>query len=90
MAAPSPAPAALPTVSVDALATPPPPIPADSSLVSFPASAQGHRVFIDGRVVAVADGAPTKVKCGRHKVRIGAARKVRVLDFACGREVIVK
>ena len=82
------APAPLPTVSVEALAAPP--IPSDSSLVTFPAYAQGHRVFIDGRIVAVADGTPTKVKCGRHMVKIGSARKPRVLDFACGREVIVK
>ena len=86
MAAPAPAP--LPTVSVDSLA--PPPVPADSSLVTFPAYAQGHRVFVDGRLVAVADGTPTKIKCGRHMVKIGTARKPRVLDFACGREVIVK
>jgi hypothetical protein len=82
------APAPLPTVAVDALA--PAPIPADSSLVTFPAYAQGHRVFIDGRLVAVADGTPTKVKCGRHMVKIGSARKPRVLDFACGRDVVVK
>ena len=82
------APAPLPTVSVEALAAPS--IPSDSSLVTFPAYAQGHRVFIDGRIVAVADGTPTKVKCGRHMVKIGSARKPRVLDFACGREVIVK
>jgi len=87
-AAAAPAPAALPTVSVEALAAPP--IPADSSLVMFPAYARGHRVFIDGRIVAVADGTPTKVKCGRHMVKIGSARKPRVLDFACGREVLVK
>jgi hypothetical protein len=80
--------AATPTVSVESLT--PPPIPSDSSLVTFPAYAQGHRVFIDGRLIAVADGSPTKVKCGRHMVKIGSARKPRVLDFACGREVIVK
>ena len=82
------APAAVPTVPVEALM--PPPIPADASLVTFPAYAQGHRVFIDGRIVAVADGSPTKVKCGRHMVKIGTARRPRVLDFACGREVVVK
>ena len=84
--APAPAPVAAPTPPVEVLT----PIPADSSLVSFPAYAQGHRVFIDGRIVAVSDGSPTKVKCGRHMVKIGSARKPRVLDFACGREVIVK
>jgi hypothetical protein len=86
--APAPAPAPVPSISVEALAAPP--IPPDSSLVTFPAYAQGHRVFIDGRIVAVAEGTPTKLKCGRHMVKIGAARKARVLDFACGREVLVK
>lgn len=86
-AAVAPAPVA-PVVSIESLSAPV--IPADSSLVTFPAYAQGHRVFIDGRLVAVPDGAPTKVKCGRHMVKIGSARKPRVLDFACGREVIVK
>ncbi len=84
--APPPAAPAVPSTPVEALT----PVPADSSLVTFPAYAQGHRVFIDGRIVAVSDGSPTKVKCGRHMVKIGSARKPRVLDFACGREVIVK
>lgn len=83
---PAPAPVAVPSIPVEAQT----PIPADSSLVTFPAYAQGHRVFIDGRIIAVSDGSPTKVKCGRHMVKIGSARKPRVLDFACGREVIVK
>jgi hypothetical protein len=85
--APAPAPAAVP---VEALAAPP--IASDSSLVTFPAYAQGHRVFIDGRLItpALAEGTPTMVKCGRHMVKIGSARKARVLDFACGREVVVK
>lgn len=88
-AAPAPAaPAAVPTMSVDAL--PKPPIPADSSLVTLPAYAQGHRVFVDGRVIAVADGAPTKIKCGRHMIKIGSARKARVIDLACGREVVIQ
>ena len=84
--APAPAPVVVPSTTVEALT----PVPADSSLVTFPAYAQGHRVFIDGRIVAVSDGSPTKVKCGRHMVKIGTARKPRILDFACGREVIVK
>jgi hypothetical protein len=82
------APAAVPTMSVDAL--PKSPIPADSSLVTLPAYAQGHRVFVDGRVIAVADGSPTKIKCGRHMIKIGSARKPRVIDLACGREVVIQ
>lgn len=81
----APAPAAMPTVSVDSL--PKQTIPADSTLVTFPDYAKGHRVFFDGRVIAVADGSPTKLKCGRHMIKIGSARKPRVTDLACGHEV---
>lgn len=85
--APAP-PVPVPTVSIDSL--PKPAIAADASLVTFPAYAQGHRVFLDGRVLPVVEGTPTKIKCGRHMLKIGSARRPRVLDFACGREVIVQ
>ena len=42
---------AIPSVSVESL--PQLSIPGDSSLVRFPASAQGHRVFFDGRPLVV-------------------------------------
>lgn len=84
----APAPASVPTVSVDSL--PKPAIAANESLVTFPAYAQGHRVFLDGRVLPVDPGTPTTIKCGRHMLKIGSARRARVLDFACGREVIVQ
>jgi hypothetical protein len=88
-AAPPPAaPAGVPTVSIDSL--PQPAIAADASLVTFPAYAQGHRVFLDGRVLPVVEGTPTRIKCGRHMLKLGSARKPRVVDFACGREVIVQ
>jgi hypothetical protein len=88
VAPPVAAPAPVPTVSIDSL--PKPAIAADASLVTFPAYAQGHRVFLDGRVLPVVEGTPTKIKCGRHMLKIGSARKPRVVDFACGREVIVQ
>ena len=84
----APAPASVPTVSVDSL--PKPAIAANESLVTFPAYAEGHRVFLDGRVLPVDPGTPTTIKCGRHMLKIGSARRARVLDFACGREVIVQ
>ena len=82
------APASVPTVSIDSL--PKPAIAANESLVTFPAYAEGHRVFLDGRVLPVDPGTPTTIKCGRHMLKIGSARRGRVLDFACGREVIVQ
>lgn len=79
-----PAPPPVPTVAVSSL--PQSEIPADSAIVTFPSSAQGHRVFFDGRVLAVT-GEPMKLRCGRHLIRIGGAGKARVIDLACGREV---
>ena len=81
-------PSAVPTISVDAL--PKPAVAADSSLVTFPPYAEGHRVFLDGRVLPVVMGRPTAIKCGRHMLKIGSTRRARVVDFACGREVIVQ
>jgi hypothetical protein len=90
VASPSASPASpppLPTVSVDSL--PQQTIPADSSLVTFPASAQGRRVFFDGRPMAITS-APMKLQCGRHNVRIGSKGKARVTDLPCGREITLK
>ena len=87
VAAPAPAPA-VPTMSVDAL--PKPAVAADASLVTLPAYADGHRVFLDGRVLPVVPGTPTTIKCGRHMLKIGSTRRARAVDFACGREVIVQ
>ncbi|HWE30249.1 MAG TPA: hypothetical protein VHB97_19720, partial [Polyangia bacterium] len=67
-----------------------PVVAAGASLVTFPPYAEGHRVFLDGRVLPVVAGAPTPIKCGRHMLKIGSTRRARVVDFACGREVIVQ
>lgn len=78
-----PAPTPLPAVSIDSL--PQPAIGDNQTLVTFPASAQGHRVFFDGKPMAVT-AEPMLLRCGRHNVRIGSAGKVRVTDLTCGRE----
>lgn len=82
------APAVAPSVPVTSLpqTTIPAAIPADSSMVTFPVAAQGHRVFFDGRLLAVTSE-PIKLRCGRHMIRIGGSGKARVVDLACGREV---
>ncbi len=87
VATPAPAPV-VPSMSVDAL--PKPAVAADASLVTLPAYAEGHRVFLDGRVLPVVAGTPTTIKCGRHMLKIGSTRRARSVDFACGREVIVQ
>ncbi len=56
---------------------------ADEGVLVLPASAQGHRVFIDGRVKG--DGSsPIVVKCGPHTVQIGSQGKSRDVDVPCG------
>jgi len=77
----------MPSISVNAL--PPQVIAADSSLVTFPSSAQGHRVFFDGRPMAVTP-APMTLRCGRHMIRIGSSGKPRVTDLACGQPVTLR
>lgn len=80
-------PAPTPSISVNAL--PAQAIAPDSSLVTFPASAQGHRVFFDGRPMAVTP-APMTLRCGRHMIRIGSSGKPRVTDLACGQPVTLR
>jgi hypothetical protein len=82
------APVIVPTVSIDSL--PAPSVAANESLVSFPASAHGHRVFFDGRLVPIAESGPTRLRCGRHMLKIGSRRKAHVVDLACGRAVSVE
>ena len=83
-------PPALPTVPVRSLSqTTAPEVSSDSSLVTLPATARGHRVFFDGRLLAVT-GAPIKVRCGRHVIRIGSMGKARVVDLGCSQEVTLK
>ncbi len=90
--APAPAPVAAqpaPTPSISVNALPAQVIAADSSLVTFPSSAQGHRVFFDGRPMAVTP-APMALRCGRHMIRIGSSGKPRVTDLACGQPVTLR
>jgi len=76
--------ATVPSVSVDSL--PQPTLPPAQSLVTFPASAQGHRVYFDGKPMSVTTE-PVLLRCGRHYIRVGKFGKPRVTDLACGAEV---
>ena len=89
-AVPTVAPAALPSVVASVAVESLPKIAVDPAmtLVSTPASAKGHRVFVNGRVVGNAGGA-LQVKCGEHTVKIGSAGKARTMHFPCGGEVSV-
>jgi hypothetical protein len=75
-AAPLPAPAAAPSATPITSA-----IEADETLVTVLPVADGERVVLDGRVVTTAE--PTRVKCGKHTVRIGSGTK-RKVSFPCG------
>lgn len=72
------------TVAVDAL--PAPSVAPTMTLVRFPRSAIGHRVWIDDALVG-GDDRPLKTKCGRRTIKIGSQGKRRTLDLPCGREL---
>jgi serine/threonine-protein kinase len=55
-----------------------------------PASARGHRVFVDGQFAAPDSGVTLHVKCGRHTVRIGSSGTLQAVDVPCGGEVRVQ
>ncbi len=72
----------LPTATQTSLEGLPTPGPNEGVLV-MPAYAQGHRVFVDGRVKG--DGtAPIVLPCGTHAVQIGSAGKSRDINVPCG------
>jgi len=52
------------------------------------ASAGGHRIFVDDRVVGNSPD-PTHVRCGKHTVRIGSAGTPRDVDVPCGGSIVV-
>jgi serine/threonine-protein kinase len=74
--------ATTPTASA-AAATPPAAEPADSGQLDLPASAEGHRIFVDDKVAGEGT-APIHVHCGAHVIRIGSAGKERKVDVPCG------
>jgi hypothetical protein len=51
--------------------------------IELPASAAGHRVFVDGKV-AGEGAAPLRIHCGSHVVRVGSAGAERKIDLPCG------
>ena len=51
--------------------------------LELPASAMGHRIFIDGQFGG--DASPrVQVTCGRHTVRIGTAGRAQSVNIPCG------
>jgi hypothetical protein len=94
-------PKAEPTVSMPpppppAAATPVPPamldtrpvIESDMTQITFPSSAKGHRIYVDGKLTTLTAEQPTKMKCGMHTIRISGS-KTKTVDLPCGRDVIL-
>ncbi len=54
--------------------------------LELPASANGHRVFVDGKVAGEGSAA-LHLHCGSHTVKIGSAGKERTIDVPCGGSV---
>jgi len=75
-------PAHVPPASLDLR----PPIEPDMTYVTFPASAEGDRVYVDGQVLETG-AAPAKIKCGPHTIKIGSAGKPRSVNLPCGDEL---
>lgn len=64
-----------------------PAVSATTGLLVTDAREAGHRLFVDGRVLAA--GAPVAVRCGTHEVRVGSAGRLRKLTVPCGGSVHV-
>jgi serine/threonine-protein kinase len=62
---------------------------ADFATIVTPASAAGHRVFVDDRVAGVA-GDALRVRCGTRRVRIGSSGKEQRVLAKCGETVTLE
>jgi hypothetical protein len=65
-----------------------PAIEATKGTLSFPTAANGHRIYIDGRVVGEPP-APIVVACGQHVVKVGSRGHARTMLIPCGESVDV-
>ena len=83
-ATPPAAPVAAPTI----IELPSSGVEPDRTRVVFPAYAKGHRIWVDGRMLPTAS-APTKLRCGKHTIKIGSAGRARALELPCSRELML-
>ncbi len=54
-----------------------------------PASAHGHRVWVDGRIATWSSGTTLRVPCGTHVVRVGSAGESTSIVVPCGGTISV-
>jgi len=72
------------TATATATATPTATTTGGRGTINLPSSAAGHRVFVDGHVVASDGSKPIEIACGRHNVRVGSHGKTQPVDVPCG------
>jgi hypothetical protein len=65
-----------------------PDLDASVGRLSFPPSADGHRIYVDGKVVGEPP-APIVVACGQHLVKVGSRGRDRTMLVPCGDSVMV-
>lgn len=90
-AAATPSAPATSSASAPATTSPPAAAPpaASTGAVILPPSADGHRIFVDGRVVG--EGRATlRVPCGARSIKIGSAGAPQTIDVPCGGEVALQ
>ncbi len=78
--------AAPPASAAAAPAPPTPALAADMGELVLPASAAGHRIFVDGKVVSEGK-APLQLHCGTHAVHIGSAGAEKEIAVPCGASI---
>jgi hypothetical protein len=61
--------------------------PTARGFVTFPATADTHRVYVDGRLAGTAP-ALIELPCGRHFVRVGSKGRDQTLSVPCGGVVV--
>jgi len=91
-ASPAPAASASPKPPADPTPTPagtdPHAAAAGTGDILTKASAGGHRIYVDDRVVGNSPD-PVRVRCGKHTVRVGSAGTPREVEVPCGGSVVV-
>ena len=60
-----------------------PSVDSSKGVLVLPSAADGHRVYVDGRVVGVPPP-PIVVGCGRHTVKIGSQGREQIVSVPCG------
>lgn len=63
-------------------------VAADRSALDFPPGADGHRVYVDGRMVGQPP-APLVIPCGIHAIKVGSQGRTQNLLLRCGEHVRV-